>query len=431
MAAKKTFALDSTALMLPYSISKRMPPVYRFVLTLNEEIRPAELKQAVHDLMPRFPFMYTRLRRGFIWDHLEEAPDCDIVEEDDGQLCRPFDYRGEKPLFRVLYRNNDLMVELTHFTNDGCSATVYICSLAARYLELRGHAIEKNHFALDCHDEPTQSELADAFLDAYEKPKKKIRQISPPAFQGPGKRLDNCLRATVAEIPVDAMKALLKQKYGGCTITEYLTAVYAFAFLQLYEAGDKRKPVRLQVPANLRHFFESDSLRNFSAVSNIPVLPQQESYGFEDVLEVVAREMKEKLTRERMQAFVYQNVRYLKILNFVPGFLKRLALILLALVAERVWPFSSGITNIGYIPLPPSLAQHVRRYAIILGRFGVNRTICAATGVNNTMAVAFSAANETTNIQDFCIRFWKRDGLPVRVTDGAESTTQEEHSYAK
>ena len=421
MASKTIYALDSTALILPYTIGKRMPPVYRILLTLKDEIDPAVLRQAVRDLVPRFPYMYTRLRRGFFWDRLEDVSEYDVVEEDNGRLCRPFDYRGKLPLMRVVYKKNELGLEFTHFTADGNSGTVYLFSLAARYLELQGHAMEKSRLVLDCRDKPTRTELADAFRTAYAKPEKRIRQVVPPALQGPGKRQDGCLRATIAELPIDAMKALLNEKYGGCTITEYLAAVYSLAFLQLYEKDGRRKPVRLEVPCNLRQYWDTDTQRNFAGIANICVVPGRADYDFDDVLQLVRREMRENLSKEKMQAFIYQNLRYLKLLNAVPGFVKRAALSLgFALVAERIWPITSGITNLGYLRLPPSLAGHVLRYAAIMGRFGVNRIVCAAAGVNNTMAVAFSAANENTDIQDFCIDFWERDGLPVRLTEQAD-----------
>ncbi|MCL2495192.1 MAG: hypothetical protein FWE98_06000 [Oscillospiraceae bacterium] len=414
MPFKTTYALDSTALVLPYTISERMPPVYRFLLTFREELDPAVLEQAVRDLAARFPIMYTRLRRGFIWDFLEDATDCVAVEKDDGRLCRPFDYRGGAPLLRVIYRGNELAVECTHFTIDGHSATVYMFSLAARYLELLGHTIEKNRFVRDCRDKPAQSELADAFRGDYGRPEEKIRQVGPPAFQGPGKREKGCLRATVIEMPIDAMKVLLKEKYGGCTITEYLAAVYTLGFLDARKKSGSRKPVAMEVPGNLRHFWDTDTLRNFSVGIVFDVMPEQGGYSIDDVIELICREMKEKLTKDKMKAFIHQNVRYLKLLGVIPGFVKRLAFTLgLPLIVTR-WPITSGITNIGYIPLPPSLAGHIARYAIILGRFAVNRVVCSAVGINNTMAVTISASNGSTDIQDFCLAFWERDGLPVK-----------------
>jgi len=415
MPSKNTFALDSTALVLPYIIRKDIPPVYRCLLTLYEEIDPVVLTQAVRDLAPRFPFMYTRLRRGFIWDRLEEVPACAILEKDDGRLCRPFDYRGEEPLIRVVYRKNELGLEFTHFTNDGTSGTVYLFSLAARYFELRGHAVEKNRFILDYRDTPSQAELTDAFRMSYGKPEKRIRQIVPPAFQGPGERQDGYLRVTTAQIPIDAMKTMLKEKYGGCTITEYLTAVYALAYLRLYEKSDKRRPVRLEVPGNLRQHWDTDTLRNFSAIANINAVPDKAEYGFDDILEHVRREMQENLTKDKMQAFIYQNVRYLKLLSVIPGFVKRAAFLLGFPLLNAMWPITSSMSNPGYFRLPDSLAEHIRYYETIMGRYGTYRVVGAAAGIKNTLSITFSAFNESTEIQDFCIGFWERDELSVQV----------------
>jgi len=417
MSKANTYALDSTALMLPYLISKEQPPVYRFYMTVKEEVDPILLKQAVLDLVPRFPIMYTKLRKGFFWYKQEDASDLDIVEKDPGVLCRQFDYKNKaKPLLRVIYNHNEIGVELTHFTIDGTSCTIYLCSLVARYFELRGYTIEKNRFVLDSRDKPSESELADYFRETYEKPKKRIKQVEPPAFQCLTETRENYLRATIIDVPIDAMKALLKEKYGGCTITEYLNTVYACAFLQLYEKSNKKKPIRFEVPCNLRQYWGEDTLRNFSGISNVTVLPDKADYRFTDILELIRREMKEKLTKEKMHGFVCQNTRYLALLKYVPSFVKKTISVGYPFVAKRIWPFTSSISNVGYISLPPSLAEHIENYVIILGRFGVTRLVCAVTGVNNALNMVISAVNDSTAIQDYCIDFFKKDGLPVTVT---------------
>ena len=417
MHSQQLFPLDCTARMLPYAISKTMPPVFHFTATLTEEIDPDTLRQAVRDLAPRFPTLYARLRKGFFWDCLEYAPDHDVVMQDT-EPCRPFPCRdGKTPLLRVLYHKNELAIEASHLTADGTAGIVYLSSLAARYLELRGHAIEKNRFVRDYRDRPTQTELMDGYRAVYEKPRRKAVPFEPgKAYPYITRRKDSLRRITRVQIPIDAMKRLLKEKYGGCTITEYLTAVYACALLQLYKNNPKKKrPIRLSVPADLRNFWEIDTLRNFSAVGTVTLRPELADCGFREILDYVRQKMG-CLTRETMKEFICQTVSYLNMLNLVPGFVKRLIVCAGSLlVGKVVWPFSSSISNTGYIRLPPSLAAHIQSYTVVMGGFDTARIVCAAAGVNNTMTMTFSTVNESA-VRDFCIAFFRSDGLPVDVT---------------
>jgi len=417
MRSSNTYPLDCTALMLPYAASKTVPPVFRIAATLRDEIDPDALRQAARELAPRFPTLYTRLRKGFIWDCLTDAASHDIVAEDK-EPCYPFPYKDKsKLLLRVLYQKNELAVECSHFTADGTAVMIYLNSLAARYLELRGHEIEKNRTVLHHLDKPAETELADGYRAVYEKPKRKNVPVEGKAFAYLARRKDSRRQITRAEIPIDKLKQLLKEKHGGCSITEYLTAVYALAFLQLYKKYPKqKKPIRFSIPINLRQFWALDTLRNFTGVASVTVAHEQADRNFQDILQNVRRELRENTTLEKMKNFADQSVSYLNMLNIVPGLVKRLVTRAGSpLLGKVIWPYTSSVSNLGYIQLPPSLAEHIQSYMFVLGGLYPARIACAAAGVSNTMTVAFTAVNESA-VQDFCIAFFREDGLPVNVT---------------
>jgi len=417
-SSKTTWPLDSMAKPLPYApVCESSPLVFRLMVTLTENIDLATLKQAVCDLAPRFPVMYTRLRRGFIWHQLEEAADHVIVCRDEGYPCRPFRIHKGEPLLRVLYRKREIGIECTHLTCDGYGGSVYLNSLAARYLELRGHSIEKCQNVLDCCDEPTAAELEDHYLAAYKKKSKKtgrMAMITTPAFQCLQERRPDYLQVTKLVIPIDKLKELTTEAHGGCTITQYLCAVYACAFLKLHD--NRNRPLRLSLATNLRNYWDTRTLRNFVGMAHVNVKAGRQD--FSEILAVVRREMEENLSFEKQQALVNQSMRMLNTFaaKAIPGVVKRGAVLLAMPFARRWrWPHSSTISNLGYIKLPPSLASHVTNYVFHIGEMDVCRITCAAAGCGNTMTIVFSAVNESTVIQDFCIDFMRQDGLPVQV----------------
>ena len=422
MDAKNRYPLDCVGAVLPYTISKTRPLVFRLMVVLKKKVNPDDLRQAVRDLAPRFPTLYARLCKGFWWDHLVPASDYDIVVKDDGCPCRPFNVRDKaKPLFRVLYRENEVGIESTHLTNDGGGATIYLNSLIARYVEIgMGWSYTTSHNVLHYRDVPQAAELEDSYRRVYnETPKTKAKLVSSPGWLYRQKRQRDYLQVTNVAIPIDAMKALLKEKYGGCTITEYLLAVYACAFFRLPGKGPtKRKPLRLSVPNDLRSYWGSTTMRNFVSSEFIEIVPERQDAAVDAILAIVRREMKEKMSKAMQTKFVCQVVRYLEmpLIKILPGFVKRAVLSVAYLFSALVWQHVSTLSNVGYVKLPPALAAQIESYHAIMGEGDVNRIYCAAAGINNVMSVAFSAVNQNSVIQDFCVDFFRKDGLPVEVT---------------
>jgi len=426
----KAYALDCAALMLPYTVHKKFqPPVVRVMAVLDEDIAPAIIKQAALDLAPRFPIMYARLQKGFIWNHLVGATDLDVVidEREYPVPCRPFDYwKSEKPIFRIVYDKNELGVEFSHMSCDGFGIMAYLNSLIARCLEIKGYAIEKNRLVLDCRDAPSEEEHEDGYRKVYEQRNKsaktKIKDDRGPAYQFPRKESRGVFSpVTVVDLPLDAVKKLTKEKYNGCTVNQYLGAVYSSAYLEQYEKDPRKhkKPLKVAFYCDLRQFWQTNTLRNFTGDARFDVAPKKPDYDFGDVLALVRREISERMTKEVQQELVInQNVRYLYLpfMKVVPGFVKKFVAGISIPIANRFfWPHTATLSNLGLLKIPPSLASHVRRYIIFEGETPTNRALCLAVGVNNVLTMTFSGVIDGSFVQDFCVDFFKKDGLPVEV----------------
>ncbi len=420
MEENKIFKLDCMAEMLAYTVSRKRPMVYRLMISIDEEVDPSVLTQAVRDLVGRFPVLYSRLNSGFMRNYLVVAQDLDIVSEENTYPCRPFDFKNKtKPLMRILYKNNEISLEATHFASDGYGAAIYLNSLAARYYELRGRVIEKSEIVLDYSAEPSQKELEDAYLTTEVKPAKGLGNILyAPAFACLRKRRKNYFQVTVVSIQIDELKKHIQEKYSKNTITEYLCAVYASAFLKIYESSRKtRKRVRIGIPCTLRQFWQTETLRNFVGGGYIEFAPKDKPYEFTDVLSVVHREMPKIMTPERQSAFLSQSVHYLDniLLKLVPNFIIKAVFSVIYKFLPLFYPNTTNFSNVGYIDLPPSLSSLIGEYSTFLGEMDVNSLNCTAIGVNNVINMSFSSANESNFVQEFCTRFLESEGLNIKV----------------
>ncbi len=66
------FTLDNAAKIFPGQNSNTWSNSFRVCFELKEKVEPDILKQALSDIMPRFPCYNVRIRRGFFWYYLEE-----------------------------------------------------------------------------------------------------------------------------------------------------------------------------------------------------------------------------------------------------------------------------------------------------------------------------------------------------------------------
>ena len=69
----KWFELDNAASIYPYSANEQWICGYRIGFVLDEDVDPVLLRQAVKEIMPRFPAYFVQLRFGYFWPYLEKT----------------------------------------------------------------------------------------------------------------------------------------------------------------------------------------------------------------------------------------------------------------------------------------------------------------------------------------------------------------------
>ena len=74
------------------------------------------------------------------------------------------------------------------------------------------------------------------------------------------------------------------------------------------DGKEMKHPAALNLPVNLRSFFESETLANFFAVINISWSERRAPESFSEVLEAVSRQMDEQIVKERLEKTISYNV---------------------------------------------------------------------------------------------------------------------------
>ena len=357
------FRLDNAGILFPGQNTRNWSNIFRFSIELKEEIDPVVLKQALENIMPRFPAFNVRLRKGLFWYYLEKNPvKVPNVSVDVQNPCYRMNFKeSDRFLFRVYYHGNHIAVDLFHAVSDGYGNSRFVCTLAAEYLRLKGHPIPSGGFVKDISQIPPAAELMDDF-PKFAKSKAKSAITDKHVYHPSGTKLSkHMVNMTCGIMSLEQVHALAKEK--GVTVTEFLAAILLDIHCrkQLREST-KLKEVSVQIPINLRNVYPSQTMRNFSVCLMVKVDPNLGEYSFDELLNIVSLQLRLARDEKKINAMISQHVRIEKnpFLKFLPLPIKNFFLNVATVVgAEQTT--SVYLTNLGSITLPEEMMPLVEK----------------------------------------------------------------------
>lgn len=387
--SKQWMPLDNAALIFPAVRRSNWTNVFRVSATLTEPVDPAVLQQAANDLMPRFPSMYVRLRRGMFWYYLEEVDTPPQVRED---FAYPLTHMGKRETaqcgLRIFYYQNRIAVEMFHSLTDGTGGITFLKTLVARYLTLKyGTVIPCTDGVLDYTQTPTAEELEDSF-PRYSSKYAMSRQ-EPTAYRLTGTREAEFLHLTTGIVSTAALTELAHAH--GSTVTVFLSAVMAEVILEMQAENRSlrhQKPVKITVPVNLRRLFDSRTLRNFVLTLNPGVDPKFGSYTLDDLCRAISSQLLAEATPQQMAGRIAANVKpqQTPALKIAPLFVKNLAMRLVyASIGERKGCLN--LSNLGKQALPDAMLPYVQRLEFIVGVQSTYPNNCAVATLGDVTCI--------------------------------------------
>lgn len=412
------YKLDLSGTVYPTLQRRTFSNVYRVSATLTEEIRPDVLQKALDITLPRFPAYKVAIRTGLFWRYLEpNNRPGPFVRPDIVNPCMPMHFRSNnRYLIRVYYYNKRISVEMFHSLTDGFGGLCFLKTLTAVYLRLLGYEISNTNGVLDINEEPHPEELEDAYI-RYASAKVKPSRTNGSSYSLRGTYEPFYTLNIISGImPSDQVYKVAKSY--GASVTEYLNAVLLYALLQKQKADKpfREKPVKIAMPVNLRQFFPSKTLRNFINMVYPSIDPRMGEYTFEEIVKQVHHFMRYYINEKFMNADMITNTATLQnpFIRIVPLFIKDFV------VREfyrnvQDGQSSAGLTNLGIVPVPPEMEQHVTRIEGILGQPFSNRTNCAIMSYGGDLIVNFSSSIKETDIERLFFTKLVQDGVHVKI----------------
>ena len=408
------FRLDNAALIFPAVRRRDWTNAFRVSATLNEQVQPERLQQAVDMLMPRFPSFYVCLRRGMFWYYLQKlSVPPKIRQEGACPLIHMTGRELRQCCFRVLYYENRIAVECFHAVTDGSGGMVFLKTLAAAYLSLaHGLEIPAGFGVLDIHAKPTPEETEDSFTRVAGTVALSRREENALRLRG-AREEDGFLHLIIASVPQEQLLTLAHRYH--CTVTALLCAVMLQSVLTVARTPQGNRWAKITVAVDLRRVLGGASLRNFALAVNVGVDPRLGSYTLEDLTRAVQSQLESQVTRQQMAARVAANVQPAQSLaiRIMPRPVKDAVM---RMVYNRVGECkgSLNISNLGKSDLPECMRPYVKFLDFTIGP--------QATYPNNCSVVSYGGVTRINLIRSTLQPRLERDFLNRLVELGVEVT---------
>lgn len=390
------FKLDNAATVYPSAKEDGWTYVFRLSAILKENVDKAKFQQAISDVIPRFPSFNVSLKRGFFWYYFDEINKAPLLQDETKFPCTTFDTSSTKQhLLRFLVNNKRVSLECFHALTDGRGALVLLNSVLHRYFNLTGTPIETYEGCLCHRDIPKLEEISDSFFE-FANRDRHIKTPDTKAFKIRGTDeqtgVINTLDATMS---VSKLKEIAKKH--NANIFTFLLGCLAHTFSRIYKY--EKKPIKFSIPIDLRRFFPSETLRNFSGYINITIENDGRTYSLGELIEIIQKQL-EKINRENMQNFINGNVALQRnlFIKVIPLFIKNPIInICYNSLGENYQ--TVAISNIGIVKTPKEFEERIEKYTVNLGRTKYNKKSVGIISFGDKLVLTISSNIKENRIE--------------------------------
>lgn len=408
--------LDNAAKIFPPTSNEQDTKVFRFALELYEEVDPNILQDALDITLESFPLYKVVLRRGVFWYYLESSNLKPVVEKESLPVCAPIFSENERSLlFRVFYYKKRINLEIYHSLTDGAGALLFMKTLAYHYLISK----HKDNFET-LPKLPYDASISDKFDDSFQKyytGDKKIKYVSrKKAYHISGTRLEDN-RSHLIEGTM-SVKALLEEAHKyNTTLTVFLTSLFLYSIYRQMTFREKKNPVVLSIPVNLRQFFQSESARNFFGTILVDYNFKNKEATLEDIIQKVDDSFKSELTSERlsMQLNRFMSLEKNILVKIVPLRLKDVILRIANRINDR--RITAALSNVGRVTMPEEFKSYIHQFSVCTS---VRRPQIAVCSYEDNLTICFTSPYQETGIQQTFFKFLSEKGIDIKIASNFE-----------
>ena len=393
------YQVDNVAKLFIATNNRRDPRVFRVCCTLDADIDPGCLAEALRLTARQFPNFQVTLHRGLFWHYMESTGKLPAPLPETLPPCAPVygpDLQNEL-LYRVSYYGPRINVEMFHALSDGLGALEFFKAVLYLYAVRCGRSPEGTAGIIDLAAAPSEEEAEDAFYRYHRRVRlgdvqlKELMGSRPALIEGT--LSEDGYAVSYGGVSVDGVRAAAKSM--GASVTAFMCGAIARAVHNTQSRPSR--DIVLMVPVNLREMFPSRTLRNFVNFVRL-TFRHGECTTLADFVSSAAKQLKEKATPDEMAKFMSTTVSTERSLPL------RLAPLWLKILAARIVRFfiksrqTLIFSNLGRVSLPEGTG--VRRIVFNLNVSKTSRVNIGALSLGDEMTVAFTRSVRERTLED-------------------------------
>lgn len=414
------YRLDNSAVIYPMSITVTTQSLFRLSAEMTEYVDDECLLDALNAILPRFPAFKVVLRSGIFRHFFDTNNLPPIVKPDNGILFQKINFNANNHyLFRVSYYKNKINVDFFHVLCDGFGAMEFLKSLVYQYVIERGFSPNAAVGIKTIGEPIKEQELEDGFTKYY-------RDIDifggvigemagKPAFALRGKRFKRIGYGVIQGYLNTAQLKAAAKKYN-CTITSFITAAILLSITEVYGKDTQKYDLTAMIPVNLRSYFPSGTLRNFTSLVKAFINTASIPHDLQSYCNAVQSQLIAGLNKERLwdkislSSFMVRKW-YMKIMPlFIKTFIVKISKLLSSTTKQTLI-----ISNLGVIEMPQDFDKYLSTYTFSPN---VSRKVPNNVGIvsyNGTTVVSFTRQLVSTRLEKQFFTKLVKEGVAVSV----------------
>lgn len=423
---KRWDPLDNAGKIFPATSGKLDTKVFRFVCQLKEPVDGRILQEALDKTIKEFPLFLSVIKKGLFWNYLESSDKVPVVGEEAIQPLSPiYDPNKKGLLFRVHYYRERINLEVYHSLTDGTGAEQFLKTLVCRYLQLAHKELQGINIPLE-YRASYQAQMDDSFDRYYDDTlKNRIRKEERQrhAYQFHGTKLSEYrIRVISGVMSAAELKKLAKEYHT--TFTVLIAALILQAIGEEMTLREKRRPVGIVIPVNLRSFFKSDSARNFFGSIDVFYDFCERSGEFDDMIDCIRHAFETELTKERLGEKVYRlgNLEKNPFIRVVPLAIKQP---FMKYGYERVQKqYTFSLSNIGRIQMPEKLVPYIDLFDVFVSTKRKQACMCS---FGDCLVISFTSPYHNTELEKNFFRSLTSRGVKVEIMTNYDGDEEFNH----
>ncbi len=403
------YKLDNVGKFFAATATNTIPNVFRFSVVLTEKIDKLILQQALYNTIEIFPNFNVNLKKGFFWYYLEETKLIPNVHLETLPICYKLYNDSDDYLYRVSYYNNIINLEVSHILSDGRGSCEFFKTLISYYLKI------KYKIKISISTISSKIEKSEDSFDKYYNKGLTSKSLNKKIYLYKGKKnYKNNVR--FMDMHLDVSKVLeLSHKYN-CTLTEFLVSVLIYSIRDEISVKDIDKYIKIDIPVDLRAYFQSLSCRNFFGLAFIYYKFKSKNDSLEEIVEEVKKQFKENINQEKLAERVNKMMSFEKnvFCRFVPIGIKNIVIKMADKYSQQKGT-TSTLSNIGIIKLNSKLDKYIKYINVLNSTSSFQFVICS---YKNDLSIGISTVYKHNNIiKNFCRYFSNYTDVVINVSE--------------